>query len=162
MYASRSSETTSLSLTKRDRVLLESGECAYFTFNFDKKYGLDSRTQLVLRVRETADPNPDQMKFPFYMPPTHRDLLERGIWYEIFPTIRPPAELNFLSREDSLRLGIPEFELPSERAEITKLLITLDKTHWQKLLDNGLFLTRWLFDRLQITYWEEGKRYPNV
>jgi hypothetical protein len=160
MRSYRTSETTSISLTKKDKILLESGKCLSDVFNFDLNYGLDSRTKLVLRLRSVADSDPDQLKFPFYESKRKvYSLSEPGIWYETFPPIPLGNEPNFLSTQDCLRLGIPDFEIPPARQEIKKLIITIDYRAWKKIINEGCFLTRWLFDRFQITYWEKNKEF---
>ena len=110
--------------------------------------GRDNLTKLVFRVRDNAEPDPDQLKFFWYEPPK-LDFMERGWYFETYPVIYKPSQ----DEQERHCKGIEDYP-ENEREFIKELHITIDKINWEKVLSDEFILTRWRFDRLQITYWD--------
>ena|SRR3989344_707963 len=175
MLADRSSETTAIKLGREDKEAIERGENLTCKFLFDYAkiaetecnlghpkvsntteklfdnhflVGRDNRTKLIFRVRDNAEPDSDQLKFSWYEPPK-LDLMERGWYFETFPSI---PVISWEQRERHYK-GIEDYP-EDERQFIEELDITIDKKNWERILLSDGIVTRWLFDRLQITYYD--------
>jgi hypothetical protein len=142
-----------LSLGVNDRRLIE-------TQGFVAKTIPDWR-RIVFRVREHAEPDADQLKFYFYEHPPNPWLsqpqTEPGWWIETIPD-RGYNE-GVYSRSVQDRISLEGLEpLDRDYSPITLFMITIDNRRWRELLSEGYIATRSLFDRIDVTYWEEGMK----
>ena len=146
MRARKLEETLDMVIERKDEIsALEKGKNLSCMFHFYSSK--EPKTKLILKCREEARENPDQLLFPWFDDYKKTQFLtEPGYWIETVPKKVSFREIDPLTDE------IPE-QQPYET-----ILVTISKKRLTQLTngecEDDCLLTRCIFDRMQIRYYD--------
>ncbi len=146
MRASGCSETIDILIQRNEEIeALQRGENLRCWFYFRSPE--DPKTKLVLRCREEAKQNPDQLLFSWFDDYRKtQPLIEPGWWIET-----APEKPDYVTHDPLLDGSLPIIDA-YQNIPVTLSKKRLDQLIRGKLEDNCL-LTRCIFDRMQIRYY---------